>query len=126
MTFEHPPEEGLTYYPDENLFFLNFEGCQVKSSEQIREIDSTVRKILEPVGKKIYNIVNYDNSNILPDLIDEYSEMVKGVVEDLYINTTRYSTSAFARMKIGEALAEKKLIPHMYESREEAQKALKS
>jgi propionate CoA-transferase len=120
-----PLEERLTYYPDENLFFVNFEGYQVKSSEQIKVIDDTVRKILEPVGKKVYTIVNYDNFNIVPDLIDEYSEMVKGVVEDLYINTTRYSTSAFARMKIGEALAEKKLIPHMYESREEAQKALK-
>jgi propionate CoA-transferase len=120
-----PLEERLTYYPDENLFFVNFEGYQVKSSEQIRIIDDTVRKILEPVGKRVYTIVNYDNFNILPDLIDEYIEMVKGIVEDLYIHTTRYSTSAFARMKIGEALAEKKLIPHMYESREEAQKALK-
>jgi len=120
-----PLEERLTYYPEENLFFVNFEGYHVKSSEQIREINDTVRKILEPVGKKVYTIVNYDNFNILPDLMDEYTEMVKGVVETFYINTTRYSTSAFARMKIGEALAEKKLIPHMYESREEAQKALK-
>ncbi len=120
-----PLEERLTYYPDDNLFFVNFEGYQVKSSEQIKIIDATVRKILEPVGKRVYTIVNYDNFNILPDLIDEYIEMVKGIVEDLYIHTTRYSTSAFARMKIGEALAEKKLIPHMYESREEAQKALK-
>ncbi len=121
-----PLEERLTYYADENLFFVNFEGYQVKSSERIQEVNNTVRKILEPVGKKVYTIVNYDNFNILPDLIDEYSEMVKGLVEGLYINTTRYSTNAFARMKIGEALAEKKLIPHMYESREEAQKALKS
>jgi len=120
-----PLEERLTYYADENLFFVNFEGYQVKSSEQIRVIDDTVRKSLEPVGKKVYTVVNYDNFNILPDLIDEYTEMVKGIVEDFYINTTRYSTSAFARMKIGEALAEKKLIPHMYESREAAQKALK-
>ncbi|MBN2284117.1 MAG: acyl CoA:acetate/3-ketoacid CoA transferase [Deltaproteobacteria bacterium] len=130
MGLEHdllsiPLNERLTYYPDENLFFVNFEGYHVKSRDQIKEINDMVRKILEPVGKKVYTIVNYDNFNILPDLIDEYSEMVKGVVEDLYIHTTRYSSSAFARMKIGEALAEKKLIPHMYESREEAQKALK-
>ncbi|MBW2636541.1 MAG: acyl CoA:acetate/3-ketoacid CoA transferase [Deltaproteobacteria bacterium] len=120
-----PLEERLTYYPEDNVFFANLEGYHVKSSEQIQEIEDAVRKILEPVGKKVYTIVNYDNFNILPDLIDEYSEMVKGVVEDLYINTTRYSTSAFARMKIGEALSEKKLIPHMYESKEEAEKALK-
>jgi len=121
-----PLEERLTYYPDENLFFANLEGYQVKSSEQIREINAAVRKILEPVGRKVYTIVNYDNFNILPDLLDEYTEMVKEILEAFYINTTRYSTSAFARMKLGEALMEKKVIPHMYESREEAHKALKS
>ena len=121
-----PLEERLTYYPDENLFFANLEGYQVKSSEQIREINAAVRKILEPVGRKVYTIVNYDNFNILPDLLDEYTEMVKEILEAFYINTTRYSTSAFARMKLGEALMEKRVIPHMYESREEAHKALRS
>jgi len=120
-----PLEERLTYYPDENLFFVNFEGYQVKSREQIKAINSAVRKILEPVGKRVYTIVNYDNFNILPDLMDEYIEVTKKILEDLYINTTRYSTNAFARMKLGEALAEKKVIPHMYESRAEAQRALK-
>lgn len=77
------------------------------------------------VGKKVYTVVNYDNFNILPDLINEYTGMVKRLVENLYINTTRYSANAFARMKIGETLAGKELIPHMYENRKEAQKALK-
>ncbi len=121
-----PLEERLTYYPEENLFFVNFEGYHVKSSQQIQDIDRAVRTILEPVGKRVYTIVNYDNFNILPDLIDEYTELVKYIVEKFYVNTTRYTTSAFARMKLGEALAEKKLIPHMYESRKEAEKALKT
>ncbi|TFG93664.1 MAG: acyl CoA:acetate/3-ketoacid CoA transferase [Syntrophobacterales bacterium] len=120
-----PLEERLTYYPDENLFFANLEGYHVKSSEQIKEIEAAVRKILKPVGKKVYTIVNYDNFNILPDLMDEYTELVKGLVEDFYIHTTGYSTSAFARMKLGEALAEKQKIPHMYETREEEHNALK-
>ena len=94
-------------------------------TKDIKEIDDSVRKILEVVGKKVYTTANYDNFNISPGLINEYSEMVTGLVEHLYINTTRYSTNAFARMEIGEALSEKKLIPHMYESREEEQKALK-
>jgi propionate CoA-transferase len=121
-----PLEERLTYNSEENLFFVNFEGYHVKLSEQIQEIDRAVRNILGPVGKKVYTIVNYDNFNILPHLIDEYTEMVKKLVKDCYINTTRYSTNAFARMKIGEALEEKQVISSMYESKEEAQRALKS
>jgi propionate CoA-transferase len=120
-----PLEERLTYYPEDNVFFANLEGYQVKSSEQIKEIEDAVRKLLEPLGKRVYTIANYDNFNILPNLMDEYTEMAKRVVGDLYINTTRFSSNAFARMKLTEALMEKKLTPHMYESREEAQKALK-
>ena len=81
---------------------------------------------MEPVDKRVYTVASYDNFNILPELIDEYTGMVRGVVKNLYMNTTCYSTNAFARMKSGEALTEKKLTPRIHESREAAQKALKS
>jgi len=119
-----PLEVRLAYSPEENIFFVNFEGYSVKSSEQVQEIDDTVRTILTPVGKKVYTIVNYDNFYISPDLVDEYSDMVKKLVEDLYSGVTRYTTSAFVRMKLGEALVERKVKPHIYESEAEAQKAL--
>lgn len=119
-----PLAARLAYDSDENLFFVNFEGYNVKSSEQIQEIDDTVRTILAPVGKRVYTIVNYDNFNILPELVDKYSDMVKRLVEELYSGVTRYTTSAFLRMKLGDALAERKVKPHIYESEEEAQKAL--
>ncbi|HQF85115.1 MAG TPA: acyl CoA:acetate/3-ketoacid CoA transferase [Smithellaceae bacterium] len=120
-----PLEERLTYQSDENLFFVNFEGYYVKTSQQIREIRQAVIAVLEPVGRKVYTIVNYDNFNIMPDLMDEYAEMVKEIVDKYYIKTTHYASNAFARMKLGDALKEKKVPPHMYETRKEAEKELK-
>jgi len=38
---------------------------------------------------------------------------------------TRYTTSAFLRMKIGDALNRRNVAPHIYESRAEARRALK-
>ena len=35
---------------------------------------------------------------------------------------TRYTTSAFLRMKLGDALLKRRVAPHIYESREEARK----
>ena len=119
-----PLEERLTYSPENNLFFVDFQGLQVRSAEQIREIDRLVRQLLATVGKRVYAIVNYDNFDILPELMDAYAGMVKGIVDDLYVATTHYTASAFGRMKIGEALAEKKITPRMYASREEAETAL--
>ncbi len=54
ITFRASPlGERLAYYPNENIFFVNFEGHQVKSSEQIKKIDDAVSKILEPVDKSV-------------------------------------------------------------------------
>jgi len=46
--------------------------------------------------------------------------MVKGVVEQYYWGVTRYTTFNFLRMKLGKALSERGLAPHIYESAEEA------
>jgi propionate CoA-transferase len=82
--------------------------------------------MLEPLGKKVYTIVNYDHFTIHPELLDDYTEMVKGLVDRFYSGVTRYTTSAFSRMKIGDALKKRQLAPHIYESREEAGMALKN
>jgi propionate CoA-transferase len=37
----------------------------------------------------------------------------------------RYTTSAFLRMKLGDALTSRNVSPHIYESNVEAQRALK-
>jgi propionate CoA-transferase len=51
--------------------------------------------------------------------------MVKGLVEHFYSGVTRYTTSAFLRMKIGDALNRRDVAPHICESREEARRALR-
>ncbi len=116
--------ERLTYDPAENLFFVNFEGFSVKSSRDVKEIESAVSKILAPLNRKVYTIVNYDNFFIAPDVVDEYTDMVKGLVDRFYSGVTRYTTSTFLRMKIGDALKKREMAPHIYESREEARRAL--
>jgi propionate CoA-transferase len=117
-------EERLTYNPAENLFFVNFEGYSVKSIQQVREIREAVERILLPLGKKVFTIVNYDNFNLAPDLADEYTEMVKDLVNRFYIGVSRYTTSAFLRMKLGDALKKREMAPHIFESRDEARRAL--
>jgi len=117
-------EDRLTYDPGENIFFVNFEGYTVKSTLQVQEIKEAVERILIPLNKKVYTVVNYDNFAILPDLVDEYTEMVKFLVNNYYSEVTRYTTSTFLRMKLGDAMQKRNLAPHIYESSAEARKAL--
>ena len=79
---------------------------------------------LSSLGKKVYYIVNYDSFSIDPDIVDECSEMVEDVVTRFYTGVTRYTTSAFLRMKLGESLKKRNLSPHIYESPEEARRVL--
>ena len=119
-----PIEERLIYNPEENFFFVNFENLYIRSRSDIQKIQSLIDEILGPLPRKVNTIVNYDNFNILPELIDDYTEMINYVLR-YYENVTRYTTSAFLRMKLGEELEKRDLAPYIYESPEEARRALR-
>ncbi|MEP7183867.1 MAG: acyl CoA:acetate/3-ketoacid CoA transferase [Betaproteobacteria bacterium] len=115
-----PLARRFTYAPDQNIFFINFERLAIRSTHDIDDVRAEIEKTLIPLGKKIYAIVNYDNFSIPPELVDAWSDMVKGLVLRHYWGVTRYTTSNFLRMKLGDALAHRGLAPHIYESAEEA------
>ena len=121
-----PLEERLTYDPKENIFFLNFERMMVRSLNDVDEIEKKVQAVLEPVGRKVYAIVNYDDFDIDAELMDAYTEMVRRVMDRHYLGVTRYTTSAFLRLKLGESLSKRHVSPHIYESEEEASAKLKA
>jgi propionate CoA-transferase len=51
--------------------------------------------------------------------------MVRGLMDKYYAEVTRYTTSGFLRMKLGEALEKRGVAPHIYESAAEAEKSLR-
>ena len=121
-----PLERRLTYDPKKNLFFVNFEAYSIKSSEQIREIRELIEAKLSDLGQRVFTIVNYDRFSIDPDIFDEYVDMVQGLVDRFYSGVSRYTTSTFLRMKLGDALRERHAAPHIYWHRDEAEDHLKN
>ena len=118
---EVPLEDRLVYDPEQNMLFINFEAFAVRDHGDIGRIRQAVERAVSPLGHKVYAIVNYDNFTIRPDLIGDYTDMVRYLAEHYYLGTTRYTTSAFLRMKLGESLQTRDLAPHIFVSREEAQ-----
>ena len=121
-----PIEQRFTFDPGENVFFVNLEGHKVHSHEDVEEVRRTVESKLAPLGHKVYAIVNYDNFEIFPDIIDEYSAMVRDLVDRFYSGVTRYTTSSFVRAKLGDALKQRAVAPHIYESADEATAQLRN
>ncbi|MBL8485901.1 MAG: acyl CoA:acetate/3-ketoacid CoA transferase [Rhodocyclaceae bacterium] len=115
-----PLADRLSYDPAQNVFFVNFEGLSVRTREDVARVREAVEAKLAAVPHKVYAIVNYDRFSIAPELVDDYIGMVKGVMERHYHDVTRYTTSTFLRVKLGEALERRRVAPHIYENAEEA------
>ena len=115
-----PLEQRFTYHPEKNQFFVNFEGHVVRSPQDVERIRRIVESMLSSARRKVHVIVNYDNFSIYPDIIDEYTVMVRDIADRFYSGATRYSTNGFLRTKLGDALSRRELAPHIYENAEEA------
>jgi propionate CoA-transferase len=118
-----PLDRRFTYEVQKNLFFVNLERYPVRSRADIRAIAKAVTDILAPLGRRVNAIVNYDNFSISPELLEEYSVMVQDLMNRFYSGASRYTTSGFLRMKLGDALQARGLAPHIFESAEEARSA---
>jgi propionate CoA-transferase len=120
-----PLEQRFTYDEATNHFFVNLERFAMRHESDIERIRRIVVDRLAPLGKPVYAIVNYDNFTIEPELLDAYSAMVHGLMDKYYAGVTRYTTSGFLRMKLGDALEKRGVAPHIYESAAEAEQSLR-
>jgi propionate CoA-transferase len=121
-----PLEQRLSYDAGQNVFFVNFEGLSVRSSADIDRILAAVESRLAPIGHKVAAIVNYDRFSIAPELIDDYTAMVKGIMDRHYSDVTRYTSSTFLRAKLGESFGRRVGDPQIFGSRDEAQERLRT
>jgi propionate CoA-transferase len=102
-----PLPRRFAYDAEQNVFFINFERLSIRSRQDIDDVRREIERLLAPIGRRVYAIVNYDNFVIAPELIDPWTDMVKGLVDRFYWGVTRYATSNFVRMRIGDALTQR-------------------
>jgi propionate CoA-transferase len=119
-----PLEQRFSYDEATNHFFVNLERFDLRNETDIERIRQIVVDRVAPLGKRVYAIVNYDNFIIETELLDAYSAMVRGLMDKYYAGVTRYTTSGFLRMKLGDALEKRGVAPHIYESAVEAHQTL--
>ena len=109
---------------EHHRLFVNFEKMRVRSQVDIDMIREQVETVCKPLDQRVDVIVNYDGARIDDDISEDYAEMVRGLEDRFYGTVTRYSGSAFMRMKLGESLR-RATPPHIFETAEEARSYLK-
>lgn len=119
-----PLKDRLTYRADAGALFLNFEGLSVRTTKDVDAIRDAVARVCDPLGRKVRAVVNYDSFTLDETVADAYATMVSEVVDTYYTDVSRYTTSAFLRLKLGEMLSRRGLAPHIYETEAEARQGL--
>jgi propionate CoA-transferase len=112
--------ERISYDAARNTVFLNLEGMQVKTRDDVDRVRRVVEDLCQEVGRKVALVVNYDNFEIDPAVADTYAAMIRYMETHYYTTASRYTTSAFLRLKLGEALSRRRVAPHIFETADEA------
>jgi propionate CoA-transferase len=112
--------ERVSYDLKTNTLFLNLEGFHVRNRDDVDRVRRAVEEQCQVVGRKVALVVNYDNFRIDAAVADTYAAMVRYMDMHYYTTASRYTTSAFLRLKLGEALARRRVAPHIFETAAEA------
>lgn len=99
--------------------FINLEKLRIRDALDVGHIVDRVEALCAPLDHPVDAIVNYDGTFIYPEIEDAYAEAVRRLEAKYYRSTTRYSASAFMRMKLGEVFGRAK-DAHIFETREQA------
>jgi len=95
-----PLSQRLSFDGSSNVLFIDFEGHVVDSLADVEEIEAAVTRAVEPLGRRVDVVVNYDHFSIRPELVDAYSAMVGRLTERFYGRVTRYAASGFLKARL--------------------------
>lgn len=119
-----PLADRFGYDPASRTFHVNFERLSIRTRNDVEAVRREIEARLEPLGHKVYGVVNYDHFALDPEVEDDWAAMVRELVDRHYLAVTRYTTSGFLRSKLGAALAARGVAPHIHETAAEARRAL--
>lgn len=112
--------DRVSYDADRNILFANFEGMAIRSTDDIDSVRRVFDSLCNKIGRKLALIVNYDGFQLDDALTDDYFDMVAKLQTQHYTTATRYTTSAFMRMKLGASLPSRQAAAHIFETHAEA------
>ncbi len=96
-----PLARRLVLDRERRMLFIDFEGLDVGSADDVDAIEAAVSALLQPLGQRVDVVVNYDHFSIRPELMDAYGAMVSRLAAAYYGQVTRYAASGFVRARLG-------------------------
>ena len=76
----------------------------MRTRDDVDRVRRVIEERCQAIGSKVALVVNYDEFLIDAAVADTYAAMVRYLETHYYTTASRYTTSAFLRLKLGEAL----------------------
>ena len=117
-----PLDQRFTYDAQQNLFFINLERFVVRSRadiERYRVMPSRPDSRRSAAASTPSSTTTI--SRFCPNCSTNIPPWCASLTDRYYSGVSRYTTSGFLRIKLGEALEKRGVAPHIFESADEAQ-----
>ncbi len=98
------------------LLFIDLAGYRVRSTREVEDVRAEVERRCAPLGRKVEAVIDYDGCSIYPAIAEAWFDMARDVQARFYAKATRYTTSAFMRLKLGDALERRAVASHVFET----------
>jgi propionate CoA-transferase len=115
--------ERITYDQSRNILFLNYEGLNLQTLDDIEQVRAEIESRCRSIGRRVTTIANYEGFELNQSISDAYFTMVAYIQHRYYKSVSRYTTNAFMRLKLSDALVQRELGP-VFESGSEAHRAV--
>ncbi|MDQ3753964.1 MAG: ATP-binding protein [Acidobacteriota bacterium] len=107
-----------------NILFIDFSMLRIESREQVEELARLVREAVEGQGRRVYSVVNYEGTEIAPEIVEYYGERIRELQARYALTTVRYSSSGLTRSVLRYLGAAVDLESNIFTTREEAIRAI--
>jgi propionate CoA-transferase len=117
-------DDRLSYDAANNTVFMNYAGMRVRNAQDVDTIIAAVDRLLEPLGKRVNSIVNYEGFSVDDEAMDTYMDAVRYVEKKYYLKVSRFTNSGFLRLKLGKELEKRGVSARVFETRQDAERNL--
>lgn len=107
-------DQRITLNLNPARLFINFEKMRLRSMDDLALVRARVVELCQPLGHRVDVFVTYDGFRLDDDITDAYRDLVAELEGRYYSRVTRYSGSAFSRMKLARVVPGVSDRPHLF------------
>jgi propionate CoA-transferase len=124
ILLDRPLDERFFLDADAGVLYIDLDGYRVRTKREVENVREAVTSRVGPLGRKVAAVISYDACTIDPEISDAWFAMAAEVESRFYTHVSRYTTSAFMRLKLGEALSSRDVAPHIFETPQQARTSI--